>query len=144
MRTAVAALLVAAACGGTTTQGNDAGLFDAATDSTLDYGQCGKTVRDCMCACNGVTSCESACYTPACTTCIDGAATTCCPTEYPAYTRCLTEASTATDGGPAPCAASDSACVLAHCQAVSSALQTCLAKPACTTAYAVCNGTVKC
>ncbi len=146
---ALGILCLLAACGGTSASGIDAGTSDAATDdggdaATPDYGKCGETVHDCMCACNGDSGCETACYTPACTTCIDDAATSCCPVEYPAYTQCITDATTATEAGPAPCASSDTSCVLAHCQAESSALQTCLGTPGCKTAYAACQGTVKC
>lgn len=133
------------ACGGTTTSTQDAGVPDAASDATPgDYGQCGQTVHSCLCACSGGTTCESACYTPACTKCIDTAATSCCPIEYPAYTKCIGAASTATDAGPAPCSPNDTACILAQCKAESSALQTCLATPQCKTANAACNGSVKC
>lgn len=138
-------VLLLVACGGSTAPAQDAGAQPDASDaSSADYGQCGKTVHDCICACNGGPTCETTCYTPACTTCIDSAATSCCPVEYPAYTKCIGAASTATDAGPAPCAPNDTACVLSHCKTESAALQTCLGTTSCKTAYAACNGSVKC
>lgn len=147
-RHSLVVLAILTACGGSTSPG-DAGA-DATVDAPLDaaapdYGQCGQTTHACLCACDGGASCETDCYAkaPACTTCIDTAATSCCPTEYPAYTKCIGDAQKPSDAGPG-CASSDTACILARCKSESSALQTCLQTSGCTTAYAKCKGTATC
>jgi hypothetical protein len=122
---------------------------DAAADVAIDapdYGTCGAAAHACLCGCDGGATCDNGCYTtyPKCTDCLNSAATSCCPVEYPAYTKCTTDATTATDAGPAPCAPTDSACIDKQCQSQAAALQTCLATTGCKTAYALCNGTASC
>lgn len=145
MKLAVAAALVVAACGGTEAPSTtpDGGGTDSPGP---DYGTCGAAAHACLCGCDGGATCDTGCYNtyPKCTACLDQAATSCCPVEYPAYTQCTTDATTATDAGPPPCAMTDAACINAKCSSQAAALQTCLATPGCKTAYAGCNGTATC
>ncbi len=130
------------ACGGETSP-SDAGT-DATTEAeaSVDYGSCGKPAHDCLCACADGGDCTT-CYTtyPTCTTCISDAVASCCPVEYPAYTKCIDDSQKAVDGGPAPCAPTDTACQNAYCQSQAAALQTCLGTSACKSARTKCTGT---
>jgi hypothetical protein len=147
---AVVLALVPSACGGATE--TSAPVEDSSTDSTNDvadapvdtgvaYGSCGKTIYTCLCGCEGGVACENTCYDAACLKCIDDGTTGCCPTEYPAWKACLIEATTAPDGGAAPCAKTDTKCVDDHCKTQAAALQTCLGTSGCKSARAVCTGT---
>ncbi len=111
----------------------------AETADAFDPGACGRAVFDCLCKCDGGISCQTACYDAPCLKCIDDGTTGCCPTEYPAYKACLTEATTAPDGGTAPCAKADTKCVDDRCKSQAAALQTCLATPACKGARTKCT-----
>lgn len=133
------------ACGNESTSASDAsapgdtGTVDTA-EAGVDYGSCGKAIYDCLCKCDGGVSCENACYDPKCLGCINDGVTACCPTEYPAYNKCYDEATKPADGGAAPCASTDTACISARCNKEAAALQTCLATPACKTNRAKCTG----
>jgi len=124
--------------------GTDA-VVDTPVDSGVDYGTCGRTTYDCLCACiagDAGPACDTACFSadPKCTACIDDGVTKCCPTEYPAYNKCYEAATTAADGGTAPCAKTDSKCISDRCNTEAAALQNCLATPACKTNRAKCTG----
>jgi hypothetical protein len=119
--------------------------IDAPVDSGVDYGSCGRTTYDCLCACvagDASSGCDTACFASdsKCTGCINDGVTSCCPVEYPAYNKCYDEATTALDGGTAPCAKTDSTCISGRCNTQAAALQTCLATPACKTNRAKCTG----
>ena len=140
---------LSSACGGTTetpaptadsSPDVTSEVLDAPVDTGVAYGSCGKTIYDCLCACEGGVSCENTCYDPACLKCIDDGTTSCCPTEYPAWKACLTESTTAPDGGTAPCAKTDTKCVDDRCKTQAAALQTCLGSAGCKTTRASCTG----
>lgn len=151
------------ACSPPTTSGNDAAaVTDAASDvvtadradsggGTSNYGRCGMSIfADCVCGSSNrleISNCVLG-STSASMTCqqyVIRAVQACCPDQLQAEIDCETAATTAPeDGGAAPCAETDNACVSRRCMTTNRALAQCIAQgtssSACDSAWRTATG----